>query len=187
VQQRLAYVIPILAIAILGALLYAAYYPRSEPVAMNIQTALLIQIVYADSQTQNFVSRSIIPPADVGTPGGIMRTQRYLLDGIGGYYPLSTRAGDSIIHVESSVVRNYTLADFFEVWGNPIGPNQTLNLKTNYTSTGTRDFYWDMCLVPPGQVPGQGPEALSDQWGAHVLVDHETVHLVYSRIGCGGF
>jgi hypothetical protein len=37
---------------------------------------------------------------------------------------LHTHAGDGIIHIESPVQRTYTLGNFFDIWGQPLGPNQ---------------------------------------------------------------
>jgi hypothetical protein len=37
---------------------------------------------------------------------------------------LHTHAADGIIHIESPVKRQYTLGNFFNVWGQPLGPNQ---------------------------------------------------------------
>jgi hypothetical protein len=40
------------------------------------------------------------------------------------YYFLHTHAADGIIHIESPVQRTYTLGNFFDVWGQPLGPNR---------------------------------------------------------------
>ena len=37
---------------------------------------------------------------------------------------LHTHAPDGIIHIESPVKRQYTLGNFFDVWGQPLGPSQ---------------------------------------------------------------
>lgn len=37
---------------------------------------------------------------------------------------LSTRYADGLIHVESSVKRSFVLGDFFDVWGQPLGPDR---------------------------------------------------------------
>lgn len=39
-------------------------------------------------------------------------------------YWLHTHAADGIIHIESPVHRTFTLGDFFDVWGQPLGPDQ---------------------------------------------------------------
>ncbi len=48
-------------------------------------------------------------PADVGRPAGR-----------GCYFWVHTHTPDGIIHVESPVVRGFTLGDFFRVWGQPL-------------------------------------------------------------------
>jgi len=40
------------------------------------------------------------------------------------FYWLHTHAADGIIHIESPVQRTYTLGDFFDEWGQPLGPHQ---------------------------------------------------------------
>src|SRR3954470_8633987 len=37
---------------------------------------------------------------------------------------LSPRYADGLIHVESSVKRSFVLGDFFDVWGQPLGPDR---------------------------------------------------------------
>jgi hypothetical protein len=50
-------------------------------------------------------------PQGVGIPGSCL-------------YWLHTHAPDGIIHVESPVQRTSTLGDFFDIWGQPLGPNK---------------------------------------------------------------
>lgn len=50
-------------------------------------------------------------PQGVGIPGSCL-------------YWLHTHAPDGIIHVESPVQRTFTLGDFFDIWGQPLGPNK---------------------------------------------------------------
>jgi hypothetical protein len=40
------------------------------------------------------------------------------------FYWLHTHAADGIIHIESPVQRTYMLGDFFDVWGQSLGPTQ---------------------------------------------------------------
>jgi hypothetical protein len=40
------------------------------------------------------------------------------------FYWLHTHAADGIIHIESPVERTYTLGNFFDVWGQMLGPTQ---------------------------------------------------------------
>jgi hypothetical protein len=40
------------------------------------------------------------------------------------FYWLHTHAADGIIHIESPVQRAFTLGDFFNIWGQPLGPDQ---------------------------------------------------------------
>jgi hypothetical protein len=40
------------------------------------------------------------------------------------FYWLHTHDDSGVIHIESPVVRQYTLGEFFDIWGQPLGPTQ---------------------------------------------------------------
>jgi hypothetical protein len=65
-------------------------------------------------------------PAGVGIPGArAQNTPRGPFIGSGTcFYWLHTHAADGIIHTESPVHRTFTLGNFFNVWGQPLGPGQ---------------------------------------------------------------
>ena len=50
------------------------------------------------------------------------------------FHWLHTHAGDGIIHVESPTVRRYTLGNFFDIWHQPLGPNQVGPAKGKVTA-----------------------------------------------------
>ena len=50
-----------------------------------------------------------------------------------GVSPLHTHDSSGVIHVESKVTRDFTLGEFFKIWGQPLGPQQTLNLRADST------------------------------------------------------
>jgi hypothetical protein len=65
-------------------------------------------------------------PAAIGIPGAqAQQTPNgpYIAAG-SCFYWLHTHAADGIIHIESPVQRTYTLGDFFDEWGQPLGPAQ---------------------------------------------------------------
>jgi hypothetical protein len=65
-------------------------------------------------------------PAAIGIPGAVAQnTAQGPFIGSGTcFYWLHTHAADGIIHIESPVHRTYTLGDFFDEWGQPLGPRQ---------------------------------------------------------------
>jgi hypothetical protein len=125
---------------------------------------------------------------DVGVPGGVFGTSRYLSDGINGYYPVWARHYSTTIWVDSRVQRNYTLGDFFEVWGAPLGPLDTLGYHENVTSfrgtvtSTTYLFFWSMCVIDP-HAASSSVHAVDD-WGNHVLRNNETITLTYATEAC---
>ena len=65
-------------------------------------------------------------PAGIGIPGAqAQQTPNgpYIATG-SCFYWLHTHAADGIIHIESPVQRTYTLGDFFDEWGQPLGAAQ---------------------------------------------------------------
>jgi hypothetical protein len=65
-------------------------------------------------------------PAGIGIPGAqVQSTPSGPFIGSGNcFYWLHTHATDGIIHIESPVTRAYTLGNFFDEWGQPLGPDQ---------------------------------------------------------------
>jgi hypothetical protein len=65
-------------------------------------------------------------PAAVGIPGAQAQqtAQGPFIDSGTCFYWLHTHAADGIIHIESPVQRTYTLGNFFDEWGQPLGPDQ---------------------------------------------------------------
>lgn len=50
------------------------------------------------------------------------------------FYWLHTHAADGIIHIESPSVRTYSLGNFFDIWHQPLGPNQVGPAKGKVTA-----------------------------------------------------
>ena len=46
---------------------------------------------------------------------------------------LHTHSADGVVHVESPEKRDYTLADFFAVWGQPFSKDEVLSYKVDAT------------------------------------------------------
>ena len=88
----------------------------SEQVLFHIHSHLTIFV--------NGLPRQV--PAGVGIPGArAQNTPRgpFISSGTC-FYWLHTHAADGIIHTESPVHRTFTLGNFFNVWGQPLGPGQ---------------------------------------------------------------
>jgi hypothetical protein len=65
-------------------------------------------------------------PAAIGIPGAQVTSsaQGPFISRGTCFYWLHTHAADGIIHIESPVQRTYTLGDFFDEWGQPLGPHR---------------------------------------------------------------
>jgi hypothetical protein len=89
--------------------------PANGPFVYQSETQLVLNISGAD----------VPVPAGIGINGSCLR-------------PLSTVDRTGVIHIISDVDRNYTLGDFFLIWGNSGGPvyatfnqNQIFNYKAD--------------------------------------------------------
>jgi len=65
-------------------------------------------------------------PAGIGIPGAqaTQTAQGAFIETGTCFYWLHTHADDGIIHIESPVQRTYTLGNLFDIWGQPLGPDQ---------------------------------------------------------------
>jgi len=97
----------------------------SEQTVFHIHTHLTIFV--------NGKQRAV--PAAIGIPGAVAQ-QSAAGPFIGSgtcFYFLHTHAADGIIHIESPVQRTYTLGEFFDEWGQPLGPDQAGPAKGKVT------------------------------------------------------
>lgn len=90
---------------------------RNEQLVFHVHTLLT---VYVDGKPEAI-------PAGVGiAPPRSAQTSPYgaFVDGGSCLYWLHTHAKDGIIHIESPTKRSYTLGQFFDLWGQPLGPGR---------------------------------------------------------------
>ena len=74
-------------------------------------------------------------PAGIGIPGAQAQNtpQGTFISNGTCFYWLHTHAADGIIHTESPVRRTFTLGNFFNIWGQPLGPSQVGPAKGHVT------------------------------------------------------
>jgi hypothetical protein len=109
-------------------------------------------------------------PSDIGrTPGnhyndhGLDQFLDTREGDVGKLSPLHTHDASGVIHIEASVTRAFTLGEFFSVWGQPLGPQATVDLVADTTHTLTMT------------VNGQP----SSEWGTHVFVNYDDIEVHY--------
>jgi hypothetical protein len=75
-------------------------------------------------------------PAGIGIPDAKAQTspQGPFIGSGKCFYWLHTHAADGIIHTESPIHRTYTLGNFFDEWGQPLGPGQVGPAKGRVTA-----------------------------------------------------
>jgi len=65
----------------------------------------------------NLDGKPYMVPQNVGIDPDLWKNHSLDKYGMRGMAPVHTHTADGMIHVESTVVRNYTLGEFFDVWG----------------------------------------------------------------------
>ncbi|HEY2443158.1 MAG TPA: hypothetical protein VGI31_08495 [Streptosporangiaceae bacterium] len=82
-------------------------------------------------------------PAGIGIPGARAQqtAQGPFISSGTCFYWLHTHAADGIIHIESPVHRTYTLGEFFNEWGQPLGPDQVGPARGHVTAIYNGQLY----------------------------------------------
>jgi hypothetical protein len=177
-SRRLWIFILLLGAVIVVAAFAASIFPMApKSGAVNFTSFLVIEVHSTTNETQ---VRCVYPSTDVGVPGGYWGNHTYDRDGLDNNYPVYAYLPTNVscptalpINVKSTVARNYTMGDFFSMWGQPIGPNNTIQIPNS------GGMFWVMC---------EGPSVQTLQpanWGQEVLATNQTYILAYTRTaGC---
>ena len=98
-----------------------------EQLAFHIHAHLTVFV--AGSPRRIPYGVGIAPPLEVApTPRGAFAV------GGSAFFWLHTHAADGIIHIESPIVRTYTLGNFFDIWHEPLGPARVGPARGNVTA-----------------------------------------------------
>lgn len=178
--RYLAYAIPLIALAIVGGSYVLFLEPQpTVPAAMDFTFNILLQV----SNKNSSQVRAIAPGHPIGEAGGYWATSQYNNDSVdSSHYPVYMDIPSTactpvcVIHVKSRVVHAFTLGDFFAVWGQPLGENNTIGV------TRSNSFAWQMCIGPPNSA------TLSNQWGNYIVQSGDDLTLFYydtsTGLGC---
>jgi hypothetical protein len=116
--------VPVPAAAPLAGLATAATGQPVDQISCQTSEQTLFHIHAHLAIFVNGTARQV--PAAVGVPGPqAQETPNGPFVAAGTcFYWLHTHAPDGIIHIESPVQRTYTLGEFFDEWGQPLGPDR---------------------------------------------------------------
>jgi hypothetical protein len=202
-SRYVLYAIPLIVI-ILSAVVYVVLTlpaPTASS-AMDFTFSLVIQ----ESNNNGSSIAGIVPANAIGEAGGYWRTSQFNAYGVDvGHYPIymdrpcaisnataclasggcqaanGTIVPPCTIHVKSTRVINYTLGDFFDVWGYPVGANNTLGVLSK------NNFVWQLCIGA-----NAANAKYSNLWRAQPLLADEAITLFYvnpsnsNTPGCAG-
>jgi hypothetical protein len=89
----------------------------------------------------NGVARQV--PGGIGIPGARAQSTPAgaFVDSGNCFYWLHTHAADGVIHIESPVQRQYTLGEFFDEWGLPLGTDRVGPVRGKVTAIYDRQVY----------------------------------------------
>lgn len=168
----MAYAIPLIALAGAGFVFVLTVLPTaSSPPAMDFTFKLLIQVANKNSTSV----RAIAPGHTIGEAGGFWASTQYNNDSVdSSHYPIYMDdpaiacTPVCLIHVKSKIVHSFTLGDFFNVWGQPLGENNTIGVPRNGS------FAWEMCLGPTPSTA-----SISNAWGSLGLQSNLDITLFF--------
>ncbi len=172
-RSRLVIAIPLIALALVAAVLVVSFLPQLYSVPVNFNDEILIEVQKGNSSSLLIVA----PNRTIGEPGGLWATHQYDSYGVAGHYPIYMDdpyyacpvKHACTIGVKSSVVHQYTLGDFMAVWGYPIvSRNNTLGR----TSSG--NYAWELCVGATASTA-----VINYQWGAMVLQPNMAITLEF--------
>jgi hypothetical protein len=126
---------------------------------MDFTVDLSIQIVNNQGNATRFI---VTPINGIGIPGGVWVNRTLDSYGTKGRSPVCSDApaagvqypGFNRIHVRSTSVLNYTLRDFFNVWGQPLGKNGNDTTFDSAYIQKRPGYVWEMCIGNPTNTPG---------------------------------
>lgn len=184
------YAIPLIVIALFAVVFFVL---ESPPHASNAAVDFTFQFVIQESNNNGTSIAAIVPSHSIGEAGGYWASTQYNSYGVdSGHYPIymdapcaivtasgclasgGCRAANNTIvppctvHVKSTKALNYTLGDFFNVWGYSLGANNTLNIPSK------NNFIWQLCIGPNPQFA-----RYSTLWGAQPLSTNESITIFY--------
>ena len=183
-RRRLVYyvAVPVLVLA-LSVVAYVALVPpalscQNTTPAMNYSVQISIQ--YATTNSTGGRGIQFVIPKGAGEAGLAWNSHTFDANGLDCRYPVymdppnpgQPYSGFSQIWVVSTIYHNYTLGDFFSVWGMSIGQNDTINIQSAHGNQ------WSMCVGPSQSTQRPG------LWGQEPLVDGNSITLLYDNIGC---
>jgi len=170
------YFIPIIALALSVSVYAVGLQPKSCQTGSAVMSyGVQISIQYAHPLANGTNVVNFIVPSGAGEAGLAWNTHTFDSNGLDCKYPLymdpptNPYRGYSLINVVSNVYHNYTLGDFFAVWGMTLGQNNTIN------QPAANGYYWWMCVGPSQSL--QRPGA----WGAEPLVNYNSISLKYGN------
>lgn len=108
-KKRNILVILLIALAVVGVTAAAVEFAAANTLSMHIHPQLTITLNGSPIQV----------PAQIGIDPSLWKDHSLDQYGVNGLAPMHTHDASGTIHVESNKVRDFTLHQFFAIWGQP--------------------------------------------------------------------
>jgi len=144
-------------VAVNNALEAVKLKPQEEDKPLLIHMHVTLKIIINDE--------SVTVPKQIGIDPSLYKTHeldKYVPKKLG-VYPLHTHDTSGVIHIESTVIRTFTLEQFFDVWG----------------ATFSEDCIMDNCNNGLNKVRMYVDGSESAEFGDHVFKDREVITIEY--------
>ncbi len=173
-RQQFALVGAVGAVVVVAVLLAAMYKPVTTVGCQAHQVCDSTQAMHIHPRIYIYNGEASIPiPSCIGNLNAPCNgpyadhTLDHFLDlregTLGTLAPIHTHDASGYIHVEARVIRAFTLGEFFDIWGKPLGPTQA----------------WDFVADAGHKITLTVNGAPNTQWGELVLQDNQVVELRY--------
>lgn len=169
-RQRLALLGAGGAVVVVVILLATLYKPAVPITCQAHQVCDPYNPMHIHARLTFYSDSSPIPvPENIGIAGGPYAAHSLddfldLREGQkGNLAPVHTHDASGYIHVEARVTRAFTLGEFFDIWGKPLGPSRT----------------WDFVADSGHKITLSLNGVLNADWGELVLQDNQQIEIRY--------
>jgi hypothetical protein len=112
----------IIAFAALASISYTSSHPHTNVEKLHIHPHLDVKVN----------GNPVTLPANIGISQQLYKDRSLAQYGaMSGMAPLHTHDDSGTVHVESTVIRNYTLGEFLNIWGKDLGGGKTVKVSVD--------------------------------------------------------
>jgi len=162
----------LITMAVTGGALYY-YYSSLITTPRPYQAVFRLNITLTNPDNTSQVKGAVIPPG-IGVISSLWRDHTLDKLGVDGRAPIYTLDSTGIIRIQSTARENYTLSDFFNIWGHFFN-GTCLEIDKLYCDTVATGNTWLWGFFANGPA--------NQDYGAYVIKDQDILRLSYAPVG----